>query len=323
MKLTSLDAPRILNYTELSEAYNKMTKPIFVISMDLELGWGFILNPEHKTIKLLRNDPQYGRGAIELLLNLFQRHNVPATWAAVGHLFLEQGEGKKRIPRELPQFEEGWLNWDFYSQICDSPLFSAPDIIEKISNSQVNHEIGLHSFFHIPFSACSQAVARLEVELGMNSARKRGIIPQSFVFPENYVAQLDTLKEQGIAVYRGNIPRLCNERTNALIRKAAGAINKVTPPSVIPLYKNGIWEIPGSMSFDDPLMPFTLLPRAKIGLKRTVQANNVFHVWLHPWSLLMRKGVLDDLEAFLAYVSQERDKGNLQVMTMGDLATEA
>lgn len=299
-----------------------MTKPIFIISLDLELGWGFISNPGHKALRLLRNDAQCGRGVIELLLTLFQRYNIPATWAAVGHLYMEQGEGGKWISRELPQFENGWLNWDFYSQICDSPLYSAPDIITKISASPVTHEISLHSFFHTPFSLCSHAVAKLEVELGMNVARQRGIEPQSFVFPENHVGHLDALKGAGIEIYRGNVPRLYNKAAAPFIRKATGAINKVMPPSVLPLWEEGIWEIPGSMSFDDPLMSFTLLPRAKAGLKRAIRADKVFHVWLHPWSLLVHRGLSDDLESFLAFVSQKRDKGNLQVMTMGDLATK-
>ena len=63
-----------------------MTKPIFVISLDLELGWGFISNPENEALSLLNKDPQSGRGNIELLLSLLQKYNIPATWAAVGHL---------------------------------------------------------------------------------------------------------------------------------------------------------------------------------------------------------------------------------------------
>jgi len=298
-----------------------MAKPVFVLSLVLELGWGFILHPEDKALRLLRGNPQNGRGVIELLLELFQRYNIPATWAVAGHLFLEQGEGKKQISKEMPQFKDGWLDWDFYSQICDSPLYSAPDIIDKISASRVAHEIGLHSFFHIPFSTCSQAVARYEVELGVSLAQERGIEAQSFVFPENRPGHIDILKEHGIKIYRSSIPRFHSETTAFLIRKATGAIVKVMPPPVLPLWKEGIWEIPGSMSFDDHLMPFTLSPRAKIGLKRAVRTSKVFHIWLHPWSLLVHKGLLDNLGTFLAFVAQKRDAGKLQVMTMGDLAS--
>ena len=297
-----------------------MADPVFIISLDLELGWGFILHPENKALRLLRNDPESGRGVVELLLELFERYNIPATWAAVGHLLLAQDDGKRWVSEELPQFKDGWLDWDFYSQTCDSSLYSAPDIIEKILASPVTHEIGLHSFFHIPFSLCSQAVARLEVELGVNVARKWGITLQSFVFPENYVGHIDALKEQGIKIYRSSIPRFHSETTALLMRKAGGAIVKVMPPPVLPLWKEGIWEIPGSMSFYEPLMPFTVLPRAKMGLEKAIRTNEVFHIWLHPWSLLVHKGLLNNLVTFLAFVAQKRDAGKLQVMTMGDLA---
>ncbi len=298
-----------------------MAKPVFVISLDLELGWGFIAHPEHKALRLLNNDPQCGRGVAKLLLNLLQRYNIPASWAVVGHLFLNQGEGKRWISKDLPQFKDGWVNWDFYCQICSSPLYSAPDIINEILASPVTHEIGLHSFFHIPFSLCNQEAARLEVELGVNLMRKWGFAPQSFVFPGNFIGHIDALKGQGIKIYRGNDAKLCKKTAPLLIRKASGAIGKLIALPVLPLWKEDIWEIPGSMSFYDPFVPFTLLSRAKTGLRRTIRTNKVFHIWLHPWSLLLSKGLLQDLETFLAIVSQKRDEGTLKVMTMGDLAS--
>ena len=300
-----------------------MSQPVFVISLDLELGWGFILHPDHKALKLLRNDPQSGRGIVDLLLNLFQRYKIPVTWAVVGHLFLKQGEGKGLISRELPQFRESWLNWNYYSQICDSPLYIAPDIIDKILSSRVGHEIGLHSFFHIPFSMCSQAVAKLDVELGVSLAQKCGIKVRSFVFPENRAGHAETLKEQGIKIYRGNIPRLFNHTTSLLVRKITGALSIVVPPPVIPLWKDGIWELPGSMSFQDFLMPFISLPRAKIGLERAIRTGRLFHIWMHPWKLLQRRSLYDDLEKLLGFVAQERDKGNIHVMTMAEIVVEA
>jgi len=300
-----------------------MAKPAFVISLDFELGWGFVLHPEHTTLNLLRDDLQHGRGVVESLLNLFQKFHIPATWAAVGHLLLEQGDGKGLISKGLPQFKEGWLNWDFYSQVCSSPLYMAPDIIEKILRSPVGHEIGLHSFFHIPFSRCSKAVAEMEVKLGVNLAQKWGIETRSFVFPENSIGHLDILREQGIKIYRGNVPRHRKQASSALIRKVTGAVMIMMPPSVLPLWKEGIWEIPGSMSFDEQLIPFTTLPKAKIGLVRAIRADRLFHIWIHPWSLLYGRSLFEDLENFLALVAHKRDKGNLQVVTMGEVAVEA
>lgn len=293
----------------------KKGEPVFIISLDFELGWGFISHPEHKALRLLRNDPKCGRGAVDQLLSLFQRYNIPATWAAVGHLMLDESGRKEFISRELPQFRDGWIDWDFYSQICNTPLYSAPDVIGRILSSSVAHEIGLHSFFHIPFSQCSKEVAKLEVELGVNLACKHGIAPRSFVFPGNQVGHLEALKERGIKIYRGNIPRPCKGTSFLLARKATGAMVKLKPPLVLPLQRDGIWEIPGSMSFDDPLLRFTLLSRAKGGLERAIRDNKVFHIWMHPWSLLLHQSLAQDLEKLLAFVAEKRDRGDLQVLT--------
>ena len=236
----------------------------------------------------------------------------------VGHLFLRQDEGKKFISRELPQFKYGWIDWDFYSHVCNTPLYSAPDVVDRILSSPVAHEIGLHSFFHTPFSQCSREVARLEVELGVNLAREHGIMLQSFVFPGNKVGHLDILKEQGIKVYCGGVPRPYKDTSFLLVRKSAGAMVKLKPPPVLPMWKDGIWEIPGSMSFDSQLMRLTVLSRAKGGLERAIRDNKVFHVWLHPWSLLLSKSLAQDLEKLLTFVADKRDEGNLQVMTLED-----
>lgn len=300
---------------------NGLAKSIFTISLDMELALGFILYPKHKYLAPLRNDPQKGRGAVDLLLKLFEKYKVPATWAIVGHLFLGLGEGKELVHRELPQFTEGWLDWDFYSSLKDDPLYYGNDIVEAILTSPVKHEIGTHGFFHIPFSLCSHEVAEAEVEMGAEGARKFGVDPKSFVFPENKIGHIDVLKEKGFQIYRGKNLARWNENQRFLIRKFNGAIDKLVAPPVLPLYRDGIWEIPSSMLFCDLQVPLSLLPRAELGLSRAIRANKVFHISLHPWDLLLCRSLAKDLEKFFALISQRRAKGEIQVMRMGELSS--
>lgn len=297
-----------------------MDRPVFVISLDLELAWGFVRHPEHEVLKLLAGDPRHGRGVMEILIGLFDKYGIPATWAAVGHLLLNSGEAKGLISREMPQFKGGWLDWEFYSRICSSPLYCAPDIVDSILASPVNHEIGLHSFFHIPFALCDEAVAREEMRLGAGLAQKWGILPKAFVFPGNYLGHIGILGDYGIEIYRGRDAGRGQEASARLVRKAGRAIDKLIAPPVEPSWRGGIQEIPGSTYFCDPHLPFTLLPRARMGLERAIRANKVFHIWLHPWNLLQQRSLAAELEKFLDFAAQKRDKGNLQVMTMGGLA---
>jgi peptidoglycan/xylan/chitin deacetylase (PgdA/CDA1 family) len=300
---------------------NVLDQSIFTISLDMELAWGFILYPEDKYLALLQNDPQQGRGAVDLLLKLFEKYKVSATWAIGGHLFLGPGEGKELVHRELPQFTEGWLDWDFYDSLKDNPLYYGKDIVERILTSPVKHEIGLHGFFHIPFSRCSRKVAEVEMEREVEAAKKFGLAPKSFVFPEEKIGHLPMLKEKGVQIYRGQTSSRWKENQSFLVRKFNGAIGKLVAPPVSPLYRDGLWEIPSSMYFYDSQMPLSLLPRARLGLSRAIQANRVFHIWLHPWNLLLYSRLAKDLEGFLALVARNREKEKLQVMTMGGLAS--
>jgi len=300
-----------------------LEEPIFIISLDLELAWGFILNPRHKVLNILIKDPKKSRSTVDLLMELFEKFDIPATWAVVGHLFLEYGnyrDYKELISEELPQFKERWLSWELYNRLKYNLLYYGRDIIEKITDSPVEHEIGLHSFFHIPFSQCSREVAKAEIELGLRLAKKFGVAPKSFVFPKNYIGHVDILKNYGFRIYRGKDAGLCDENQNFLIRKVTGAVDKIIAPPVFPLYRDGIWELPSSMCFCDPQAPFTVLPRAKFGLYRSIRSRRIFHIWLHPWSLLLYKRLAEDLEKFFAIVAEKRSEGKLQVMTMGELA---
>jgi hypothetical protein len=74
------------------------------------------------------------------------------------------------------------------------------------------------------------------------------------------------------------------------------------------------------MCFCDLQVPFSLLPRARLGLFRAILAKKVFNVFLHPWNLLLYKQLAKDLESFLAFVSSKRDEGKLVAMSLGQLA---
>ena len=73
-------------------AKEKLSKPIFIISLDTELLWGYVAHPTLKAVRLMENDSRKVRGCVDILLNLFEKHNIPATWAIVGHLFLDHCE---------------------------------------------------------------------------------------------------------------------------------------------------------------------------------------------------------------------------------------
>ncbi|HJH26326.1 MAG TPA: hypothetical protein C5S37_06005 [Methanophagales archaeon] len=202
----------------------KFEQPIFIISLDTELIWGIV----HTDVdaSLLINDKKQCRGAIDTLLNIFEKHNIPATWAVVGHLFLDHCEKEDGIPhRSMPRFKDDWYSCDPCTDIQRDPLFYGKDIIEKILSSSVRHEIGYHSFSHVIFSECIREVAEAEIKEGIKLAKEFGVTLKSFVFPQDKIGHLDILKENGFRIYRSRIFKRGNMNQRVPIRKFNGAID--------------------------------------------------------------------------------------------------
>ena len=294
-----------------------MDKPTFVISLDTELLWGYVAHPTLEAVNLMKSDSKKGRGCIDILLNLFEKHNIPATWAVVGHLFLDHCECEDGIPhKDMPRFKEDWYSVDPCTNIQKDPLYYGKDIVEKILSNRIEHEIGYHSFSHVVFSECSREVAEAEIKMSNKLAKEFKITLKSFVFPENKIGHIDVLKENGFKIYRGENLGRYDLNQSFLIRKFNGGIDKIIAPPAEAKWMNGIWEIPSSMYFCDPQIKFSVLLRAKIGLYRAMRSKKVFHIFLHPHNLLMYPSLKDDLDKFLGIVSMKSDEGKIEVMTM-------
>ena len=297
----------------------KLNKSIFIISLDTELIWGYVAYPSFEAVSLMKSDSKKVRGCIDTLLNLFEKYNIPATWAVVGHLFLDHCKCEDGIPhKDMPRFKEDWYSTDPCTDIQRDPLYYGKDIVEKILSNRIEHEIGYHSFSHVVFSECSREVAEAEIKEGIKLAKGFGIALKSFVFPENKIGHVDVLKKYGFKIYRGENLTHGNINQNLLIRKFNGGIDKMIAPPTEPKWMDGIWEIPSSMFFCDPQIKFSVLPKAKIGLYRAIRYKKVFHIFLHPHNLLMYPSLKEDLDKFLWVVAKKRDEGKIEVMTMGE-----
>ena len=278
------------------------------------------MHPNHASAHALMNDGD-GRNSITTLLSVLDKHSVPATWAMVGHLFLDCCHSNNGVPhKHMYRFKKDWYSFDPCTNIHDAPLFYGKDIVELIQSSPVDHEVGLHSFSHVPFSKCSRKVAEQEVKEGIKLAKEAGINPKSFVFPYNEIGHVDVLKKNQFTIYRGNNAHRWKSSQRLPIQKFYGGIDKIIASPTEPQRVDGLWEIPSSMVFFDPQLPFSLLPRAKIGLARAIRNHKVFHIFLHDHSLLGQPSLAGILDDFLAAVAQKRDAGVLEVMTMESLA---
>lgn len=226
--------------------------------------------------------------AIESLLELFKTYSIPATWAVVGCLFTEYPSTMEHI-------------------------------MEKIFHSVTRHEIGYHSFSHVNFSQRGRGYAELEIKEGIKLAEKHGVVLKSFVFPYNAIGHADVLRENGFIIYRGQDIRRGAAKQNLFSRVVCYGIDQIISQPVDPKWRDGIWEIPASMQFQYPLLPFVLLQRAKRGVNRAILSGSVFHIWLHPQDLVTHPSLIEKLDTFLNFVAKKRDDGKILALTMGEL----
>lgn len=315
-KLSGLDVSRY--------APEVLTVGTVVISVDAELGWGFHdLDPSAKADRIAA-----GRRGWRQLLSLFDDYQVPATWAVVGHLFLDDCDGF----HEGHPTPDGWFMRD--REWRSRPdLRLGGDLVSDLLSSSVDHDVGCHTFSHV---ICSNAwvtaeVLRAELAASAAAARPHDVTFRSFVYPRNAVTYPEVLAEFDYTSYRGPAPR-----NPTGLRRPVGKLLDTAFPRRIPLVhptvdENGLVNLPASLFlfglqgwtratlspvFGDPVV------RQVMGATdRAARRDGVLHLWLHPNNLLDERDVAR-VRDILAYVRRQADETDLTVRTMRDVANE-
>jgi peptidoglycan/xylan/chitin deacetylase (PgdA/CDA1 family) len=295
-----------------------------IISLDAELAWGYHDHPEPP--ERLRTAREGWTAALEL----FDRYRVPATWAVVGHLFLDDCDGRHASHPLGPE----WFDRDPGGSIEDYDLWYGPDLLEAIARRDVDHEIACHSFSHVEFGdrTTSRATAVAEVTACLRAADRRGVPLNSFVFPRNNVGYRDVLAEYGFECYRGVKPAPSYEdsRLRPVVKLLDWYFGGESPPVVTPAVdEHGLVDVPASLylfafegrprSLVAPVWDDPAVTVARRGVDRVSDAEGVFHMWLHPHDLLQPDGV-ERLDAILSYVDERRAEGTVAVRTMREAA---
>jgi peptidoglycan/xylan/chitin deacetylase (PgdA/CDA1 family) len=285
-----------------------MRKGALTISIDLELAWGVwdIVTPDD-----LRLAEAAERPICTALLDLFDRYQVAATWAMVAAL----------LDQRSAQAQPG-------SNAC----WHAPDIVERIVNARVGHEIGSHGGRHIYFADIAEAEAREDLAFASDVHRANGLPFRSFVFPRNAVGHLGALADAGLRTFRG--PDVgwtgAARRAGRKIGQAVNLADKmlpIPPPAVIATHGGRLVDIPGSMLLlgrNGPrrfVLPAVTRAKLDMGLRRARRSGGTFHLWFHPSNFYYRRDEqLDTLAWFLARAADEAGRGRIEIRTMGGYA---
>lgn len=287
-----------------------------VLSLDAELGWGF-----HHHDQIPVEHVRDARRRWRQLGRLFGAYDVPATWAVVGHLFMDDCEasherhpaGPDRCKRPSEAVEELWY---------------ADGLIDDISQASVDHDIGTHGFTHLQFQhdRMTDDFAAREFERSAEAARDRGIDPDSFVFPVNKVGHRELLADQGYDCYRGRRP----SRPGRARKLARALTGRGSPPIVTPgVDEYGLVNVPASMylfNFEGPLRRIAgrvsgdpVTTWVSNGLDRLAETDGILHLWLHPHNVTNERDV-ERMRTILERAARFRDRGEITIDTMADVA---
>jgi peptidoglycan/xylan/chitin deacetylase (PgdA/CDA1 family) len=313
-------------------------RPTFVLSIDTELVWGSFDHVPPADFAARYPDE---RGVIREILGLLDRHDVAATWAVVGHLFLadcrraEDGRAHPDMPRpDYAWFSGDWYRADPCSDRAAEPLWYGDDIVDAIVAAKAGHEIGSHGYSHAVFGdpGFDDGAAVAELDECRRLAGLRRLELRSFVFPRNREGHHALIAEAGFVAVRGADPTW-HRRLPGRLGRLAHLVDQalaIAPPVSIPRQvRPGLWDIPGSMVLMERTGVRRLVPvsarvrKARRGLRRAVREGAVFHLWFHPFNLAPdRRAMLGALDQILAEVAALRAAGRLDVRTMAQLAGE-
>lgn len=296
-----------------------------VLSLDAELAWGF-----HDFDQLPEERVSTARDSWLRLLELFDKFDVPATWAVVGHLMLDECDGE----HEDHPTPDGWFDRDPGTWEGRDEHWYGSKLVDAIETADADHEVGCHTFSHVDFGDTTREIASAEMRESVEVAEDRGLSLDSAVFPRNYVGHRDVLAAYGVKSYRGNQPRRWYDRglLGSLSKFLGWPTGTVSPTLVTPeVDEYGLVNVPASLylfSFegtgrslvervtDDPMVKM-----AKKGIDRAATEDGVFHMWLHPNNLTEERDFAR-MTAILEHLAEVRDRTPLKVETMSEIAAD-
>lgn len=319
---------------------NKFHRGVLTLSLDFELVWGsrdLYADPAAllQAARVTRDE------VFEPLLALFTEREMVATWATVGHLFLDRAarvEG--RLHPDVVPPRHAWVEGDWFDGVPEGDEASAPEfygrsLVERLRDA--GQEVGSHGFSHPVFGdpGCSDEAARTDLQACVRAAEAVGIRLESFVFPRNSVGHRGRLAESGFVCWRGLEPVwYLDERAPRILGRLGHLADVVLarrPPTVMPFRdEHGLWCVPGTASFlpiDGVRRAIPIsrrVKRATRGIDRAAQDQRVCHLWFHPINFASGpRATLDMLRRVLDHAARLRDSGRLDVLPMAAVARQA
>jgi hypothetical protein len=285
-------------------------------SLDFEMAWAWqYARTQHKQcVEIGLRE----RSQVPEILRAFEAFQIGATWATVGHLFLEScsRDGHGIAHPELPHvqhfqsrfwsFTDGdWYQFDPGTDVRRSPAWYAPDLVERILSAHAGHEIACHGFSHVGLGQSTPpAIVAAELDACQDAAKRFDLHLGTLVYPGNEAGNFDVIAEKGFTSVRW-YPVSWAEIALPVRRD------------------DGLWALQGSVCLEAPSDASNLVRKVSLlkrYIDRAVETGLNAHLWFHP---SLRPGQIGGvLEPILRYCADLREKGDLEIHTMDRLVQQ-
>ncbi len=311
---------------------------ILIVSLDFELFWGMYGNADFNDYK---NNILGARKAIPLMLQLFEKYDIHATWATVGFLFAENySELKEYFPENKPVYTNQKINtYKAFDNIgtdeSQEPCYYAASLVELIGKT-TGQEIGSHTFSHYYCTEKGQTIEQFDADL--KAARKiasdKGYEITSIVYPKNLINDqyIQCAVDNGFTAYRDIENDFINKRLikHWTLMRAFRLLDVYLPITGSGTYKptvqNGIVKLQGSRMYKPLKHSFKWLEGLKIRrikkqMKYAAEHNEVFHLWWHPHNIgTDTEYHLRQLEDIFIYYKQLEKQYGMVSLNMGEVS---
>ena len=309
-----------------------------IVSLDFELFWGML---DVCPLEAYQDNVLGGRKAIPKLLELFRKHGIHATWAAVGFLFAENyDEVCRYFPNEKPDYANDKLSpYPEFSKIGkneeEAPCFYAPSLLKQIA-AVPGQEIGSHTFSHYYCREAGQTPEQFAQDMAAakHIAKAHGYDLTSVILPRNQCEPEYTaiLRQAGFTAYRDEENDwIYNYVKSGLPFKVLRTLDMYLPLTgqggYTPKCEGGIWNLTGSRMFRPirPNLPLEGLKLRRIKAQMLHAAKNglTFHLWWHPHNVGLRTGEhLKQLEEIFTYYDELKETYGMRSLNMREAAEE-
>lgn len=273
----------------------------FIISLDFELHWG---GAEKWDLASHKNYFDITRKSIPLVLDLFEKYQIHATWATVGFLFAKSKDDLIQfLPDVRPTYHNPELSYyrfiendEIGQNELDDPYHFAHSLIEKILSTP-NQELGTHTFEHYYCNEPGQFKSQFDADLkaAQSIAKKNfNVELKSMVLPRNQFNQeyIEIAKENGIKVVRSN-PDVWfwqGKNLNYPISRAIDAVIRISGSSLFSTVKTDEDEVlllPASRFLrpytnKEKYIHFLKFNRIKNEMTVAAKTKRNYHLWWHP-----------------------------------------